>query len=68
MSKIKKQSLPGNVKARLEVWVESKLINWKGSSRLEAEDIIEMVEGVLTGQILPPEMRENKPWEKYSIQ
>lgn len=62
-----KTPLPGDVRTRLEIWVETQLINWKGSSRLEAERIIEMVEGVLTGQTLPPAMGECKPWAKYAV-
>lgn len=65
--KIKQQPLPGDVRTRLELWVEAKIINWKGSSRLEAEEIIKMVEGVITGQILPPAKGSIKPWEKFGF-
>lgn len=65
---IQKTSLPGDVRMRLEVWVETQLINHPiSSSRLQAEAIIEMVEGVLTGQTLPPARGDLKPWEKYGI-
>jgi hypothetical protein len=65
---INKTPLPADVRMRLEVWVEAMLIKWPSpSSRLAAEQVIESVEGVLTGQILPPPRGESKPWESFAV-